>query len=402
MWPRYTNCRRLLRRFILIQFITCCIYYLVASSVHQTPEEDEQQATIGPITSQTKTILIFNGKGKYELEVFGEGRHGFRRAKCPIDDCYITRNRSFTDTFDAVIINIATAASFVYPKNVNRTSRQRFVLFSQEAPTLPDDEMRKYNDFFNWTMTYQHASDLPYIYGRVVALANAPHAYEARKYIGRVSQGHNYGRDKTKLAVFFNSRCYTPSRREEYVRLLGKHIKVDTFGRCSQQQCSMDNATKLSSDQCYDMVERHYKFYLAFENSLCQDYVTERFFDILERHIVPVVYGGADYAAIAPPHSYIDASHYSPEELAEHLHSIAANDTLYNEYHWWRPYFRVERRYPLMANRVMCQLCRQLHLNQSTSMHLNLEDHFSRNSQCHPPDFRGVPTNISLTNFIVS
>jgi hypothetical protein len=44
-------------------------------------------------------------------------------------------------------------------------------------------------------------------------------------------------------------------------------------------------------------VERYY-FYLAFENSLCKDYITEKFFDAMSRDVVPVVRGGGDYAKV--------------------------------------------------------------------------------------------------------
>ena len=30
-----------------------------------------------------------------------------------------------------------------------------------------------------------------------------------------------------------------------------------------------------------------YKFYLAFENSICPDYVTEKFFNILQYNVIP-------------------------------------------------------------------------------------------------------------------
>lgn len=60
------------------------------------------------------------------------------------------------------------------------------------------------------------------------------------------------------------------------------------------------------------MVERDYKYYLAFENSLCRDYVTEKFYKPLLYTTVPVVYGGADYeVAGAPPNSYIDVRKFS-------------------------------------------------------------------------------------------
>lgn len=59
------------------------------------------------------------------------------------------------------------------------------------------------------------------------------------------------------------------------------------------------------------MIERDYKFYLAFENSLCHDYVTEKFYNALLFNTVPVVYGGADYETLAPLGSFINVNKFS-------------------------------------------------------------------------------------------
>merc|ERR1711894_870320 len=65
---------------------------------------------------------------------------------------------------------------------------------------------------------------------------------------------------------------------------------------------------------------QEYKFYLAFENSICRDYVTEKFFQRMKQGIVPVVFGGADYSSIAPTHSYIDVKDFdTPKDLADYL-----------------------------------------------------------------------------------
>ncbi len=46
------------------------------------------------------------------------------------------------------------------------------------------------------------------------------------------------------------------------------------------------------------MVEEGYKFYLSFENSVCSDYVTEKFWKILNLDVIPVVLSGANFAEV--------------------------------------------------------------------------------------------------------
>ncbi len=112
------------------------------------------------------------------------------------------------------------------------------------------------------------------------------------------------------------SHCTTDGRREKYISQLRKHIKVDVFGWCNkgepQLQCDTDELLS-STPECYNMLESNYKFYLSFENSICPDYVTEKFFKIMSlRDIGPIVYGGANYAELALEHSYIDALSFEP------------------------------------------------------------------------------------------
>jgi len=141
------------------------------------------------------------------------------------------------------------------------------------------------------------------------------------------------------------SHCGTHGNRDGYVRQLKRFIQVDAYGGCGHLKlgnCGKDY-TGASPEGCYDLLEsKHYKFYLSFENSICTDYVSENFFWIMTRNMVPVVYGGAGYGRIAPPHSYIDANQFEPKELAEYLLLLDANETLYNEYFWWKDYYYVE------------------------------------------------------------
>ena len=45
-------------------------------------------------------------------------------------------------------------------------------------------------------------------------------------------------------------------------------------------------------------------------------------------------------SAIAPPHSYIDASEFeSPSALARYLKLLDSDDARFNEYFWWRDFY---------------------------------------------------------------
>lgn len=346
------------------------------------------------VTSSTKTILIWNPHDRFELNVFGEGRRTFIDLHhCPVSDCFITQNRSWTDlrNFDAILFNMPPLSIRKFPIDEQRRPEQRYVFFSQEPPVYIGEEVAKFDHLFNWTMSYARHSDIRYHYGEIIPRPSAPKDDSSlRAAIHATRQGENFAAGKKKMVAWFVSHCYTQSRREKYVSLLRQYIPVDIYGGCYTLRCDMNQSSFLSTDECYDKLDTDYKFYLAFENSFCTDYVTEKFFDILQRRIIPIVMGGANYSAIAPPHSYIDAVQYSPRELAAYLKLLASDDRLYNEYFWWRPHYSLISRYPLLASRALCSLCEKLHHNNTPSVYHDLGAGWSQATQCTKPHFRGV------------
>ena len=54
-----------------------------------------------------------------------------------------------------------------------------------------------------------------------------------------------------------------------------------------------------------------YPFLFSFKNTLCDDYVSERFFMIVDANAIPVVYNGANMSTIGPNHSYIDIKDFA-------------------------------------------------------------------------------------------
>ena len=69
------------------------------------------------------------------------------------------------------------------------------------------------------------------------------------------------------------TNCNDRNGRLQYAQELQKYIDVDIYGACGTKTC-----TRSTANECFDMLDRDYKFYLAFENSNCKDYITEKFF----------------------------------------------------------------------------------------------------------------------------
>ena len=69
-------------------------------------------------------------------------------------------------------------------------------------------------------------------------------------------------------------------------------------------------------------------------NLLLVEIISILHFKIYSRYdVIPVVYGYGDYAAQAPPHSYIDVLDFPKiEDLANYLIYLDKNDTAYYEY----------------------------------------------------------------------
>jgi len=347
-----------------------------------------------------KSILFWNGIFYLPDFAFGRGRQPFLDAGCKVSTCMATDDPylfSSIDQYDAVLFHWPSLCDLPYISS--RSQHQQFVMVSDESPQwrFAGWQLPFFEDFFNLTMTYRSDSDIFWRYGFVERLANAPVTSQQMAAAKR-NNTTNWAQGKSKLAVWFVSHCKTDSRREFYVHVLQKFMHLDVFGRCGKPFCPYSQ-----SDDCYKRVEVDYKFYLSFENSLCRDYVTEKFFNLLERNMVPIVYGAADYENMAPPHSYIDALKYSPSQLADYLHLLDNNDTLYNEYFWWKPYYKSHYDYREMSNLAFCSLCEKLHEPKThLQWYHDIDAWYDGGHHCHKPNrFKAPIKTFDFKDYVI-
>lgn len=298
-------------------------------------EDHPDPAAADKASPPYKKILMYNGMNSWGLRA---GRGQFLKLKCPVDTCVLTGSRSEMNSADAIMFK----DHFSMPPH-KRDPRQVWVMFMLECPLHTQHFSNK--NVFNWTATYRHDSDIVAPYEKWVYFDDN---------IRQKPQELNYAANKTKQVAWFVSNCGARNNRLQYAKELGKYIGVDIYGACGSQRCPRSNSGK-----CFEMLNSDYKFYLAFENSNCRDYISEKFFvNGLSHHILPIVMGAHpdDYRRSAPEKSYIHVDDFeSPKDLAAFLHMLDKNDDLYNEYFRWKGTGEFINTY------FMCRLCSMLH-----------------------------------------
>lgn len=291
---------------------------------------------------------------------------------CAVDLCELTYNKSRLGESDAVIFH---GRDLPYPEDlillrekVNRTE-QHWIWFMLESPMNLMYEPDTYDGIFNWSITYNYDSDgvVPYYTMRSLRPGEA-----------RPRKGTDFTRGKDKMVLYFNSNCL--SLRMSFVEELKKYVEMDVFGDCKTYFNPELPDCPRNSTRCRRL-QRRYKFYLAFENSYCEDYVTEKLYHHgYERRLIPIVMGGANYSKsrIAFHKSVINVQHFeSVELLAEYINYLDRNDTAYNEYFNWTYEYTVEGREP------MCVACKALwEKNPEERKLLELSTFWDRQTKC--------------------
>ena len=271
-------------------------------------------------------------------------------APCEERRCEVTYDKGLLNVSDAVLVHGLPLPQFsVQEMTANRPAHQRWVYYVKESPGSLGGIDARFDGIFNWTATYRKDSDFFVPYG----------AYVEAEPIASGEEAWNFALNRDKMAAF-GASSHCTGQRFAFVRALMKHIPVSVFGKCAPD---LDPAQKWHCPHnlgqgCAKELARH-KFYLAFENSNCKDYLTEKYWrNSLQRNLVPVVLGGSGYGPdLAIPGSFINAADFdSVKALADYLKYLDKNDTAYNAYFEWK------RKYKVVKYQYwFCGLCKALH-----------------------------------------
>ncbi|CAF0842234.1 unnamed protein product [Adineta steineri] len=149
--------------------------------------------------------------------------------------------------------------------------------------------------------------------------------------------------------AWFVSNCDTHSRREDYVNKLRsqKGIHIDIYGNCKSMYHShiIPIQCQKGTPNCTEKTISNYRFYLSFENSKCDTYITEKYWiQGTNGYAIPIVLGAKkeQYERIVVPNSYIHVDDFlTVEDLANELHRLNQNDTEFMKYLQWTQLYDV-------------------------------------------------------------
>ena len=273
---------------------------------------------------KNKLILLwsyYNAQHNRWDEMRDFGHEPFVKDKCKHQNCYLTLDRSQLGQADYVMFFDADIGPG-WPEY--RSPRQSYIHIISERPGPWHNWLKDYDDKINLTMNYRRDADIFYYnYGFHARKQSLPGPYQVKHPLA----------NKTKDAAWVVSHCKAESKRDDYIRELSKHIGVDIYGACGNLSCP-------HTVECEENITRDYKFYIAFENAMCDGYITEKTFGNLRLEIIPIVLGKANYTEETPPHSVIDVRDYaSPKALADYLKYLSNNETAYYEYFQWKQHY---------------------------------------------------------------
>ncbi|ELU01962.1 hypothetical protein CAPTEDRAFT_143979 [Capitella teleta] len=294
-------------------------------------------------------------------------------------NCEYTTDRTRLLEADAVLFRARLLSKKDLPRK--RLPHQKYIVFENEPPhkTWLYVNLTDYNSYFNLTATIAWDSDIP--------------VNSHRRYIpdwdkfAALSRVNFTAKKRHDVPVaWFVSTCPTQSKREVYVKEMQRYIRVDVYGDCGTKKCVSKEVSGFSTDTCvWNLLDGSgsYKFYLAFENSLCEDYVTEKLWKVMKPNVVPIVMGAVDYGAILPTGSYIDVRDFhSPRHLAWYLNYLNRNPEAYNNYLRHKGSLKLSRKFMPRE----CIFCKRLHeLNGQTSIVYGL-DAFWSSRRCIEPE----------------
>ncbi|KFP24686.1 Alpha-(1,3)-fucosyltransferase 10 [Colius striatus] len=257
-------------------------------------------------------------------------------SQCGEDVCLFTVNKTYQHSrMTRAFLFYGTDFS-IDSLPLPRKDYHDWALFHEESPKNNYKLFHKPTiTLFNHTATFSRHSHLPL----TTQYLEDIEVLKSLRYMIPL-QMKNSLRKRLAPLVYVQSDCNSPSDRDSYVRELMCHIEVDSYGECLHNRHlppHLRNPTAMDDEEFHKILAQ-YKFILAFENAVCEDYITEKLWRPLKLGVVPVYFGSPTIVDWLPSNkSAILVSSFShPQELAHYIKTLDTNDQEYESYLQWK------------------------------------------------------------------
>ena len=429
---KFINNRSLLKLF----FIIILFYLLFQAIYYLLNKKNDFDDLLWEIKKKNlKSIQLLTGRFHFVNWRLGTELGEIPFANCPEKRCYAFRSfllQKPLEKSDGIMVHVPNLWYMPDKTKYKRDPRQLWLFYTLEPQGLSycssHYNLSELDNWFNITATFKSDSSILTDYKQFRDWSDVEtdgiYLEEFKKFIKRnPNPVHTItnlkAKNKKASVVWYVSHCETLSRREEYVSELMKYIDIDIYGSCVayfpnslKDPCAGKGDHEFGS--CVNRFLNSYKFNLAFENSLCDEYISEKFWKIyhspsfFQVNIVPVVRGAKhkDYLKVTHANSFINADKFpSPKQLGLYLNYLSNNESAYLEYFKWKIdiYDRImdnvkDQSYKFdKANTQVydlhepfCRLCSLLHdetyLNSKNNKVWKVSEWFSKETNCWDHD----------------
>lgn len=258
-------------------------------------------------------------------------------------------------------------------------------LFHEESPKNVDILFHEKGlKLFNYSSTFSRYSDVPF----PLYYAQSQDKITSKKYFIKTSIKNSLLAELSPI-LYLQSNCLTYTDRDLYVQDLMKYQRIDSYGECLNNkkmpiELKHKYLRKLNSDDFFRFVTR-YKFVIAIENGVCEDYVSEKLWRAIHLGVVPIYFGSPTIRDWLPNEksAILIEDFATPFHLSAHIDDLMRNDDLYQEYLEHKTFGLIknqkiinefiERPYQvdfgLLNHEFKCFLCAKLHQMNETQPH---------------------------------
>ncbi|CAG9786046.1 unnamed protein product [Diatraea saccharalis] len=337
---------------------------------------------------QMKYILQWTSARNVPFIYMGVGQEGFNSRNCPHTNCIVTADRNLlgdVKKFDVIAFSGPEVIRMFHRSlPQDRSEKQKYVFASIESSHYYPICSNRLDNFFNWTWTFRLDSEVRWGYmlikdsnNNTIGPKKIMHWMKLQDMEPISDEFKSKLRTKTKAAAWFVSNCFDKSGRMNYAmdlkKQLGKYgLELDIYGDCGTLTCPRDK-----QDDCDRMLDKTYYFYLSFENSFSEDYVTEKLLHALRNNVVPVVYGGANYTRFMPNGIYLNAREMGTQKLAAKMNQLISDPEKYADYFKWKRHYTYHSLHESPETDEYCRFCAILNDEQMvkrTSVIKNFRD----------------------------